>query len=90
MNSRKCWPPTRTLCYPPCIVPKDGISGWPDYCGLPPVHTWDEPVKMQPFGWAGVRVMISYPEQQGWEGVQNQAQGLEVQPWSSAASVFVI
>lgn len=42
-------------------MPKDRISGWPDYCGLPLVHTSDEPVKMQPFGWAGVRVMISYP-----------------------------
>lgn len=41
-------------------MPKDGISGWPDYCGLSPVHMSDEPVKMQAFGWAGVRVMISY------------------------------
>lgn len=41
-------------------MPKDGLSGCPDYCGLPPVHMSDEPVKIQPFGWAGVRVMISY------------------------------
>lgn len=75
MNSRKCWPPTRTLCYPPCIVPKDGISGWPDYCGLPPGHTWDEPVKMQPFGWAGVRVMISHSGIAGLGGCAKSGSG---------------
>lgn len=56
-------------------MPKDGISGWPDYCGLPPGHTWDEPVKMQPFGWAGVRVMISHSGIAGLGGCAKSGSG---------------
>lgn len=56
-------------------MPRDGISGWPDYCGLPPMHTSDEPVKMQSFGLAGVRVMISYSRIVGLGGCAKSGLG---------------
>lgn len=58
-------------------MPRDGISGWPDYCGLPPMHTSDEPVKMQSFGLAGVRVMISYSRIVGLGGCAKSGLGTE-------------